>query len=263
MALDLAGGQTLSGTVSTPLGVADLLAYRAVWNAATNPATQLTGKYTLVLPGNNNPASSPGGDGYGTVVVGPGGNATLSGSAADANALGQTMALSGAGYWAVYIPLYGGGGSVWGWLQFDGSHPAATVNGTLNWIKPPRPGATNYPLGFTNYVAAGGSRYTAPANANTRVINLTDGVVWFEGGNLSAPFTNNVTLTSSNRVINGSANKLNLSITTSNGTFTGSVNVPGTTRTNTFKGALLQDLDAGFGYFLGANQSGRVFFGAP
>jgi hypothetical protein len=163
----------------------------------------------------------------------------------------------------VYIPLYGGGGSVWGWLQFDGSHPAATVNGTLNWIKPPRPGATYYLLGFTNYVAAGGSRYTAPANANTRVINLTDGVVWFEGGNLSAPFTNNVTLTSSNRVINGSANKLNLSITTSNGTFTGSVNVPGTTRTNTFKGALLQDLDAGFGYFLGANQSGRVFFGAP
>jgi hypothetical protein len=263
MALDLAGAQTLSGTVSTPQGVADLLAYRAVWNSATNPATQLNGKYTLVLPGNNSPASSPGGDGYATVNVGPGGNVTLSGSLADANALSQIVPLSGAGDWAVYIPLYGGGGSVWGWLQFDANHPAATLNGTLNWIKPPRAGAPYYPLGFTNYIAAGGARYTAPANANTPVINLTSAVVWFEGGNLSVPFTNNVTLTSSNRVINGSANKLNLTITTSSGTFTGSVNVPGTTRTNTFKGALLQDLDAGFGYFLGPSQGGRVFFGAP
>jgi hypothetical protein len=263
MALDLAGAQALSGTVSTPQGVADLLAYRAVWNSATNPATELTGNYTLVLPGNNSSASSPGGDGYATVVVGPGGNATMGGSLSDSNPLNQTVALSGAGYWAVYVPEYGGGGSVWGWLQFDGNHPAATVNGTLSWIKPPRAGATYYPLGFTNLVAAGGSRYTAPANANTRVINLTDGVVWFDGGNLSVPFTNNVSLTSSNRVINLSANKLNLSITTANGTFTGTVNVPGTTRTNTFKGAFLQDVDAGFGYFLGPSQSGRVYFGAP
>jgi hypothetical protein len=95
------------------------------------------------------------------------------------------------------------------------------------------------------------------------VINLTTGIVWFEGGNLTTPFTNNVTLTTSNRVINGSANKLTLSITTANGLFSGSVNVPGTARTNTFKGALLQDTDAGYGYFLGTNQSGRVFFGAP
>ena len=163
----------------------------------------------------------------------------------------------------MYVPLYGGAGSVWGWMQFDGNNPAATVGGTLNCIRPMRSGAIYYPGGFTNTVAADGSRYAAPANTNTRVINLTNGVVWFDGGNLTGPFTNLVTLTASNRVINGSANSLSLSVTTSNGIFSGSVKVPGTTRTNTFKGALLQDMDSGYGYFLGPSQSGSVFFGAP
>jgi hypothetical protein len=49
MALDFAGSQTLIGTVATAQGVADLLAYRGVWDAATNPATRLKGKYNLVL----------------------------------------------------------------------------------------------------------------------------------------------------------------------------------------------------------------------
>ena len=46
-------------------------------------------------------------------------------------------------------------------------------------------------------------------------------------------------------------------------TVSGTVKVPGTTRTNTFKGAILQDMDSGYGYFLGPSQSGSVFFGAP
>src|SRR2546429_9097687 len=110
---------------------------------------------------------------------------------------------------------------------------------------------------------AHGPRYAQPTNTTTRVIDLTNGVVIFAGGNLATPFTNLVTLTSTNRFINGSPNSLSLSLTLSNGTFSGRVKVPGTTRTNTFKGALLQDSDSGYGYFLGTNQSGSVFFGAP
>ena len=68
----------------------------------------------------------------------------------------------------------------------------------------------------------------------------------------------NVTLTTNNRVINGSANFLSFNITLSNGTFAGSVKVPGTTRTNAFKGALLQDGNAGYGWFLGTDESGSV-----
>jgi hypothetical protein len=135
------------------------------------------------------------------------------------------------------------------------------VNGWVSWIKRAAPGATFYPLGFTNLSWAEGARYTPPTNATTRVIQVTNGVVIFDGGNLSEPFTNLVRLTPTNRVINDSANSMTLSLTLSNGTFSGSVKVPGTTRTNAFKGALLQDQDSGSGYFLGTNQSGHVFFG--
>jgi hypothetical protein len=185
----------------------------------------------------------------------------MNGGLADGFAWSESQPVSSAGDWAVYVPLYGGIGSIWGWLQFDTNHPAATaLDGTLSWIRPVRPGATYYQAGFTNnHIAASGSRYTAPTNPNPRVIALTNGVVFFEYGNLSVPFTNYVTLTSSNRVI--STNLMSLGIALADGTFSGSVKVPGTTRTNTFKGALLQDANSGYGYFLGTNQSGRVFFG--
>jgi hypothetical protein len=39
------------------------------------------------------------------------------------------------------------------------------------------------------------------------------------------------------------------------------VTAPGTTRSVPFKGVLLQNQTNGSGYFLGTNQSGRVFFG--
>jgi hypothetical protein len=263
MTLDLAGAQTITGTVGTPSWTADLLACRAAFAAATNPATQFRGRYNLILPGNDDASVGPGGDGYATVRVTPGGNATVAGWLADNQAIGQSMSLSGAGQCALYAPLYGGSGSVWGWLQFDTNNPAAHVDGNVNWIRPAIPGTKYYPSGFTNEVAAGGSRYVAPTNANTRIIGLTNGIVFFSGGNLSAPFTNQVTLSSGNQVISTKANKLSMNFTVSNGVFSGSVKVPGAARTNNFKGALLQDVSAGYGFFLETNQSGAVFFGEP
>jgi hypothetical protein len=65
----------------------------------------------------------------------------------------------------------------------------------------------------------------------------------------------------SNTIINLSSNKLSLSLTLPNGLFSGLVQIPGTTRSNAFRGALLQSDAAGYGYFLGTNQSGRVYFG--
>jgi hypothetical protein len=259
--LDLVGAEKLTGTVGTADFTADILANRYVFNSVTNPASRFKGTYTVILPGAANSATLPAGHGFGTVTVGPGGFVTLSGTLGDNFTWSQNVPISRDGQWPCYVPLYGGLGSIWGWLLFDTNQPAAEINGAVSWIRPPRPGALYYPLGFTNDLPATGSRYTAPTNATTRVIDLTNGGVIFDGGNLSAPFTNLVTLTSSNRLINGSPNSLSFSITKSNGLFSGSVKVPGTTRTNTFKGAFLQDLDSGYGYFLGTNQSGSVFLG--
>jgi hypothetical protein len=196
-------------------------------------------------------------------LIGNGGNATINGSLADGNTLSQVVPVSRDGLVPIYQSRYAGKGSVWGWLEFDTNNPATTITGGLSWIKQPVAGATYYPHGFTNETTIGGSRYTQPATATTRVINLTDGVVICQGGNLSTSFTNTVTLTQSNRVINSGPISLTLSIALTNGTYSGSFGVPGTTRTNTFKGALLQNYNAGTGSFLGTNQSGWIYFGPP
>jgi hypothetical protein len=83
--------------------------------------------------------------------------------------------------------------------------------------------------------------------------------VIFDGGDLGAAFTNVVTLVDG-KVINGSANGLKLTIKNSSGTLSGSVTVPGSTESISFKGAVLTNRNIGAGYFLGTNQSGRVYF---
>ena len=255
--LDLVGAESLTGVI----GPTDLQAYRAVFSA-TNPATAYMGKYTLIIPGLSDSSQGPGGNGAATVVVGPGGNATISGFTGDGKTLSKIVPLSSGGLAPVYVDLYAGNGSIWSWLQFDTNQPNNQITGSLSWIKPVVGGAVLYPHGFTNDVTVAGSRYAQPA-AGTRVINLTSGIVVFDGGNLAVPFTNVVNLTTNNRVVNGSTNFMNFSITLSNGTFSGSVKVPGTTKTNAFKGALLHDADAGYGWFLGTDQSGSVSIRAP
>jgi hypothetical protein len=252
LSVNLSDNETLTGTI----GQATLTAYRAVFNA-TNPATAFMGKYTLIIPGLNNSTLGPGGNGAATVVIGSGGNATINGFTGDGKTLSKVVPLSSTGIGPFYADLYAGHGSMWSWLVFNTNLANPQITGYLSWIKQVVPGATLYPLGFTNNVTATGSLYAQPA-AGTRVINLTSGQVVFDGDNLPVAFTNNVTLTTNNRIINGSANFLSFNITLSNGTFAGSVKVPGTTRTNAFKGALLQDGNAGYGWFLGTDESGSV-----
>jgi hypothetical protein len=107
---------------------------------------------------------------------------------------------------------------------------------------------------------AEGARFIAPTNAY-RVIDLTNGVIVFEGGNLGVPFTNAVTFTSSSKVIDVSAtNKLTLTLTPGSGTFSGSVRESGLSKSNLFKGVVLQDEATGYGYFPETNRSGRLLF---
>ncbi len=262
MSLDLVGGQFLEGTVSSGGWLADLTAERAVFDSKTNPATQYLGKYNLMIPGGEGTGTTfPEGDSYATVNVDASGKLTVSGSLADNSALSQSVPISGSGDWAVYVPLYNGGGSLLGWLSFDTNSPADGLDGWLNWIKPAQR-TTYYPGGFTNSVMAGASRYTAPIGNTNQVIPLTNGVLIVEGGNFQTPLTNMIFMSISNKITDGSlSNKLSLSLTISNGIFKGSITPKGTARALTIQGAIYQDLGAGYGYCLGTNQASRVYFG--
>lgn len=261
LTLDFAGGEQVTGTISDGDGIwaSSVLALRAGFSKANNPAPQ-AGRYTLIVPGDDTDAvNQPGGDSFGSVIVDASGNAKFSGSLADGTKVSQKAPLSKDGWWPLYVPLYGGGGSILSWVVFLES-PEANFTGVFAWIKTDQPGASFYPGGFNVLRELSGSRYRPPTNAMDRVLTFTMGGVEFSAGNLAEPFENNVLLGENNKVSNLGINKLSLSITVSSGLFSGSVTPPGASRSVSFKGALHQKQNYGSGFFLGTDQSGRVKF---
>ncbi len=252
MLLELSGDRIL-GSVKNPDWTAELLAYRSSFNAMTNPATQ-TGKYTMMIPGSDNPNTNPTGAGFGTLTLSAAGGIQFSGTLAEGTKITQKTTLSSNGQWPFYVSLYGGQGSVLSWLIFT-NEDTSDFSGSLTWIKPAMPTAKYYPVGFSNEVTAVGSRYVSYGTTN-RVLNFTDGLVAFGEGNLLQAFTNNVILNTNNKVTNLSSNKLSLTITASSGLLKGSVNDPITGKAILFNGAVLQKQNIGAGFFLGTNQSG-------
>ena len=243
---------SITGTLSDGNWIATLNADRATFNASTNQAPE-RGRYTWLLAGNSDPERAPHGFSCGTVNVDAAGRLSLAGTLADGTVLVQKVSLANNGRWPLFGRLYGGGGSILGWLRFEEA-AGEDVNGRLSWIKPPLPSSRLYTNGFTFTTNFSGSAY-APA---TSLLNFTDGLVSFSGGNIDPEFANAVRIDPGNKVVNLGNNKLGLKLVTSTGLFNGTVNVPGTARSLPFKGALHLKAGYGAGFFTGLTQGGRV-----
>ncbi|HWD91106.1 MAG TPA: S8 family serine peptidase [Verrucomicrobiae bacterium] len=243
----------LTGVVTDPGNwTADLRAERAFPNSKTS-STMFAGRYTVIFPGTNSGAQFPTGDGYGTVTVSTSGKIKLAGSLADGTKLSQSSTLSVNGQWPLYASLYAGQGQLLGWLTFTNSG-SENPGGDIDWIKNAIPGAKFYPNGFNFDFHALGSIYNPGA---APLIGFENGVVILTGGNLPNAITNNVTVAGTSAT---GANGLTLKLSSATGTFKGSfANPPG--KPISFSGAFLQNQNFGSGYFLGTDQSGKVFFG--
>jgi hypothetical protein len=239
------------GQLSSTNWTADLRANRGIYSK-TNLAPQ-AGKYTLVIPGSAGSATQPGGDGFGTVTVDSTGHVMFSGTAGDGTKLSQKALLSGQGQWPFYLSLYSGNGMLLGWLNFT-NQLTNDISGLVDWIKSPQPTAKIYPAGFTNQTAVLGSTYGF--TNGIRILNLTTGQVSLANGNLPQNITNPFVLGANNKIT--LTNKSSLSFTTSSGLFKGKIlNPPG--KAIAISGVVLQKQNTGSGFFLGTNQSGRVF----
>lgn len=253
------GSDQIAGTVSDGVWQAELFGNRSLFNAKTNPCG-LAGKYQMIIPGGTNAAVSPSGSGYATVTVDSAGKIKLSGALADGTKITQSATLGKTGQWPLYLALYSAQGSMLSWITFTNA-PTTDLNGALSWIKPANVRSKYYPSGFAVIVDAAGARYNAPVGVGSKALNIALGNVVLTDGNLARSITNLVSLGSNNKVTNLSSNKLSLSITLSTGSFSGSVVNPATAKSIRIQGALQQKLNTGYGYFLGTNQSGQVFFG--
>jgi hypothetical protein len=247
------------GTISDGVWTAQLLADRATFSATNT--TSLAGFYTIVLPGSNS-ATIPFGHSYGLISVSNTGSLKLAGTLADGAAVSQTVSIGRTGEWPFYVPLYGGRGSLLGWLTL--LEAPRRIEGRVSWIKTNiDPTNQFYASGFTNELEILSSGYRVPVPA-TRAVNMTNAIVILAGCNWPSPSTNFVTVNTNNTITVASPNPrlLKLTITTSSGYLSGSVVDP-LGRTNVIKGALLQNQNQAAGFFLGTNQSGSVLLTLP
>jgi len=252
--------KSVSGTVSDGNFDAFVEGDLDVFSSA-HKATNYQGLYTVIIPGVTDTNVGPYGTSYGTVKVDDLGNITFGGSLADNTPVNQTSVVSKDGFWPFYLSLYNGNGSLWGWNCFTTNGVILSATNT-SWINTANTTKTAlYRSGFTNREAAIiGSSYTS---INKPLLELTNGIVLLEGGNLPMPITNHVILSTNNTVtvtnVAEKTDKLVLTINTKTGTFSGSfVNPADTKQTISLNGVLLQDQTNAQGYFLGTNQSGAI-----
>jgi len=246
------GTEQLSGTVSDGSWTAIYLGDRSSWNTTNNP---FQGRYSVVLPAASDP-SAPAGHGYGFAIIDRAGNLVFSGKSGDGAPMTQAVPISRSGEWPMYVPLYGGSGSMLSWITFT-NVAAEPMRGLLSWIRTPKPGSVYYPGGFSNDIAVASSVFTRPTATN-KIANLDLIRVVASEGNLAVPVTNYVLLTAASKIYNTNGVNFTMALNATNGVFSGTFRVPGTVTTRSFYGALLQNRDAGYGYFLGTNQSGQV-----
>jgi hypothetical protein len=253
--------QSVSGTVSDGAFTAELNGYRNVFSGS-DKATEFEGQYTLVIPGTNDPTVGPFGTSYGTVKVSSLGIVTLAGSLADGTAISQSSVVSQDGYWPLYVNLYGGKGSLWGWSLF--TNQTITAPSGLSWINATNSARTAvYRSGFTNQQATLTGGLYLPSQTLP-----TDLTATLEGGDLLVAITNGVTLSASDKITLTNSvdetNKLKLTITKSTGVISGSFANPANPKqTIKINGVILQDQTNAQGYFLGTNQSGTFTLDPP
>jgi len=244
----------VSGTVSDGSWTASYLGDRSLWNNTNNP---YQGRYSIVLPGQVGDPGSPPGHGYGAVQIDRAGNIILNGRSGDGQVLSQAVPVSPSGEWPLYAALYTGRGSILSWLTFT-NDVIAPLRGLLSWVKYPSTATAFYRIGFSNELAVIGSRYDG--STSNRVIRMDYGQVVATDGNLATPVVNMVRLSPNNTITTDSESGFKMTLNRTNGTFSGSFRLPGSTTTRNFYGSLLQNRDVGFGYFLGTNQSGGIRF---
>lgn len=245
----------ITGTVSNGAWVADFEALRSV--------DAFAGTYTLVIPGSDDVADTgePYGDGYAAITV-KRGKVRIKGVLADGTRITGSTTVSQDGRCPLDVALYHGNGQILGWLTFT-NLPQPGLSGWLNWHKEPAVPRTLYPDGFDLEITnVTGSAYDPSARPVTR---FTAGTVVFSGGDLPADITNSVSIDARNKVNDLTVtNSLKLKLKKSQGLFSGKLADPSNPKKALrFGGVILQgpNTGSGYGYFLGAGQSGKVILG--
>ncbi|MDB6028696.1 MAG: hypothetical protein JWM68_4919 [Verrucomicrobiales bacterium] len=250
------------GTISDGIWNAAVQADRAFYST-NNPAPQ-AGVYTVAFVGNSSGLTSPGGSGLGFVTVGMDGSVNLHGGLlSDATTISQRVPLSREGYWPVYVSLYGGRGSLLGWITFANTTNSSFA-GNLSWIKGSGVG-NNYLAGFTNELTTVGSTFIYPP-ATPGILDASNVTMTLSGSSLNAglDFFGMIPAVPNNKIESSNgANQLKLKIK-ENGSISGTLLWGPTRKLLPIEGILLQQSGEARGFFTAPDKTtGSFWLHAP
>lgn len=252
---NLMTGDLIEGGLTIPISASRTL-------YTTHLPAPEAGKHTwAILPeAGTTPSQVPPGVGYATVTVSATGMATVAGKLADGSAITCTSQVTGQHELPVYFSLYATKGSAYGTLSFLAAHD---FEGDIKWFKAANPKDLLYAAGFETTAKSSGAAFVSPGRG-TKAINIATGSLDLSDGGLTSPNSSTFDFTSSNAFVfslpNSYAAKLALSLST--GLLTGEFRHPATNKVVKLYGTVLQNQNAGGGYFLGVAQGGSFEFGS-
>jgi PKD domain-containing protein/List-Bact-rpt repeat protein len=252
----------ISGTVSNSTWAAVLRASRIGLKGGANSALTLARRYTFVMPslGSTNGSIPTNvmtlGDGYGTITTDNKGNLRVHGVLPDGQKFNQAVSVNANGEWPLFVSISSAADFLFGAMSFI-NDPDLDLVGQAIWISQPQPSSVLFTQGFTNLIQVLGSSYTPPAR-HSSILNLIDGVVTLEGGNLNFPITNLFALRPNNTIVDNGVDHLVLTFTPATGLFHGRVRTPDSVVPTQFQGTVLQKAVFGSGFFTTTNSTGRV-----
>jgi hypothetical protein len=183
------------------------------------------------------------------------------------NTNGVVSSIGNVGAFCFASSIYSSTGVFAGGGVFDGSINPSRFSGAAFWIRQPsKPGVALFPQGIYNGLTVYGSRYTAPP-ANTRIDAAFDpaGTCTFQAFSVTYPtFSQGATLSTLNKFSYSApnANLVNLTLTTSSGTITGSAKFTGAPAASAVKAIFINHPGLGsngfYGYVPGPTQYGSV-----
>jgi hypothetical protein len=276
----LTADHRLIGAVHIGVASAQLSGWRQTWGTTRPVTAPRLGTTNVIIPltetflGDD---TLPQGTSYATIKVSGAGAAAWAGKMSDGSTLAFSAPLGPDGESSLWIPLYANTGSVQAAARLD---TAAVLTGGADWVKLSvlRRGERNYATGFGADVRGpvaltlSGSRWVPPAPGSIILglpLSLGNASIQFDSGGITDSDSTSpditFTIDSKNRVIlpkaGSDANKAQLALTlnTATGAFSGSFKLtdnnpekPGAllTRTVSYQGLLIPNLQFGAGYFL-------------
>lgn len=231
--------------------------YRTPFDRVQNPVPQ-AGAYTAILSLSE---GVPDIAGYGSLFlsIDPGGLVNAQGGLPDSTGFSHQASLGAEGQWPCYVKFQSGkrsSSSIMGWLQVS-PDAAETPSGSLTWTRPG--GGASSPSTAHVLSVLGAPFVVSPGQP---ILQFTRGALVLSGPGLSAPLTNAFLLGEKNKVTPVGPAPVRLTFNSRTGAFSGSTQDPTSGQRLPFKGAVLQPLNEGYGYYLLPDRrTGAVWLG--